>query len=145
MSPRRMSETHLPVEVRNVIVRPFATTTPEKVRSTFAWTDGVRSPISSRKSVPPAATSKRPLETIGADERSSLMSEELGLRQRFGQCGAVDRHERPVGTSAGVVDGASDQLLPGPAFAREQDRCLLPGDQPRTALPSAHGDAVTLA
>jgi len=69
------------------------------------------------------------LETIGAGERSSLMSEELGLRQRFGQCGAVDRHERPVGTSAGVVDGASDQLLPGPAFAREQDRCLLPGDQ----------------
>src|SRR5437660_7566057 len=32
MSPRRMSETHLPVEVCNVIVRPFATTTPEKVR-----------------------------------------------------------------------------------------------------------------
>src|SRR5437016_14260496 len=29
------------------------------------------------------------LETIGAGERSSLMSEELGLRQRFGQCGAV--------------------------------------------------------
>src|SRR5260370_42553604 len=31
MAPGGMRETHLPVEVRNVIVRPFATTTPEKV------------------------------------------------------------------------------------------------------------------
>src|SRR2546427_9462832 len=52
--------------------------------------------------------------------RSTLFPYTTLFRSRFGQCGAVDRHERPVGTSAGVVDGASDQLLPGPAFAREQ-------------------------
>src|SRR2546426_3249380 len=71
------------------------------------------------------------LETIRAGEGPALMSEEFGLRQRFGQGGAVDRHERSLGTSARIVDGTSDQFFPSPAFAGEQDGCILPGDQSR--------------
>jgi hypothetical protein len=71
------------------------------------------------------------LETIRAGEGPALMSEEFGLRQRFGQGGAVDRHERSLGTSARIVDGTSDQFFPSPAFAGEQEGCILPGDQSR--------------
>src|SRR5689334_4388990 len=79
------------------------------------------------------------LETIRAGEGPPLVSEELGLRQCLWQGGAVDRHERTVGASARMVDGTRDQLLPGPALAGEQDRCLLPGDQGRLVQRLAKG------
>src|SRR5439155_1747293 len=79
------------------------------------------------------------LETIRAGEGPPLVSEELGLRQRLWQGGAVDRDERTVGPSARIVDGTRDQLLPGPAFAGEQDRGLLPGDQGRLVQRLAKG------
>ena len=56
------------------------------------------------------------LETIRAGEGPALMSEEFGLRQRFGQGGAVDRHERSLGTSARIVDGTSDQFFPSTIY-----------------------------
>ena len=78
-------------------------------------------------------------ETIRAGEGPALVSEELGLRQRFGQGGAVDRHEGTFGAAARIVDGASDQLLAGPALAGEQDRCVLRGDQGRLVQRLAKG------
>src|SRR6267378_1805644 len=43
------------------------------------------------------------LETIRAGEGPPLMSEEFGLGQRFGQGGAVDRHEGTFGPPARIV------------------------------------------
>ena len=57
---------------------------------------GGSSPISSRKSVPPSAASKRPaVRRGGAGEGALLVAEELALEQALGDRGAVDRDERP--------------------------------------------------
>ena len=53
------------------------------------------SPISSRNSVPPSASSKRPgLRADGAGEGALLVAEQLRLHQRLGDGGAVDLDER---------------------------------------------------
>ena len=53
------------------------------------------SAISSRKSVPPSASSKRPFAaTVRPGERTALVPEELALEQRLGKGRAVDLHER---------------------------------------------------
>ena len=48
------------------------------------------------------------------------VAEELRFEQRFGQAGAVDRHERPLGARALRVDGRGDQLLADAALAGDQ-------------------------
>jgi hypothetical protein len=54
------------------------------------------SPISSRKIVPPSATSNSPLlVAVGAGERAAHVAEQLRLEQRLGHRAAVDRDERP--------------------------------------------------
>ena len=61
-----------------------------RTRSSFACSSSGRSPTSSRKSVPPSASSKRP--TCCADragERALLVAEELALEQRRRDRGAV--------------------------------------------------------
>jgi hypothetical protein len=56
---------------------------------------GESSPISSRKSVPPAARAKRPSRFADrARERAALVAEELGLEDRLGDRRAVHRDER---------------------------------------------------
>ena len=62
-----------------------------------AWPGGPgrMSPISSRKSVPPSATSSlAPLELVGAGEGPLLVTEEVALQEFFGQRHAIDGRRR---------------------------------------------------
>ena len=99
---------------------------------------GASSPISSRKMVPPAGRLEAsPLVPHGAGEGPGDVAEQLALQHALGQGRAVDRHERPVGTRAEVVDRAGDQLLAGAAFAFDEHRGLGVGhllDQPEDLL-----------
>ena len=61
----------------------------------------LRSPISSRKSVPPCASSKRPMPPLGgAGEGAALVAEHLRLDQVARDRGAVHGDERAVGPAA---------------------------------------------
>ena len=48
------------------------------------------------------------------------MAEELGLEQRLGNCGAVDRNEGRFSTRAERMERPGEQLLAGPALAQQQ-------------------------
>ena len=61
------------------------------------------------------------LVAIGAGEAALDVAEELRLEQRFGNAGAVDRHERGFGARAGGVDGPGDDFLADAALAGDQD------------------------
>ena len=105
---------------------------------------GLISPISSRNSVPPEASSNLPVVLgDGAGEGAALVAEELGFDQVVGDGGAVDRDEGLGGALAAQVDGLGDQLLARAAFARDQHSrigratfsirrkiCLIAGDVP---------------
>ena len=79
------------------------------------------SPISSRNSVPPSASSNRPfLSAIGVRERALHVPEELALEQRLGERAAVDGDERPCRRGPCVVERARDELLAGAALAGDQ-------------------------
>ena len=81
-------------------------------RSTLACATRSMSPISSRKSVPPCACSKRPRRFgLGAGEGAPLVAEELALDELARDGGAVDLHEGSVGARREAVDGARDELL----------------------------------
>ena len=68
------------------------------------------------------------LVTNGAGEGSTDVPKELGLQQRFSQRGAVDRHERPAGTRALIVNHPHDELLPGAALSVDEDGCVQRSD-----------------
>ena len=99
-------------------------------RSSFACSSGLSSPISSRKNVPPSASSMRPRRRCrGAGERALLVAEQLALEQRLRQRGAVDRHERSRRALAPGVQRARGDLLAGAALARaaaRSRRCARP-------------------
>ncbi len=81
------------------------------------------SPISSRKSVPPSAASKRPGARVdGPGERALLVAEELALEERLRQGGAGHLDEGPVPSRAVLVERLGEQLLAGAALAEEQHR-----------------------
>jgi hypothetical protein len=80
------------------------------------------SPISSRKSVPPSACSKRPTRALRAGERAAFVTEELGFEQILGDRRRVDRDERAGRTRAVPVQRAGDQLLAGSGFAGDHYR-----------------------
>ena len=66
-------------------------------RSSFTWLSGSISPISSRNSVPPSASSMSPgLASDRAGERALLVAEQLGLEHLARQRAAVDGHEGPA-------------------------------------------------
>ena len=82
---------------------------------------GDRSPISSRNSVPPSASWKRPgLLRGGAGERAFDVAEQFGFEQLFGKGGAVDGDERFVVPLAVGVDQPGGNFLAGAAFAFDQ-------------------------
>jgi hypothetical protein len=58
---------------------------------------------------------------LGVGERTSLVSEELGLDERGRQRGAVDAHEGLVASSAVVVNALGHEPLAGSGLAVEQD------------------------
>ena len=70
------------------------------------------------------------LVAVGAGEAALDVTEQLGLEQRFGQAGAVDGDERPLGAGAAVVDSLRHQFLAGAAFSGDQHL----GVGPRHAL-----------
>ena len=83
------------------------------------------SPISSRKSVPPEAASKRPMRrSRGVGEGAPLVAEQLALDQPVGDRGAVDGDEGTLAARPQIVDGPRDQLLAGAALAPDQHRDL---------------------
>ena len=76
------------------------------------WPGGM-SPISSRNSVPPWASSNLPWRAllVGAGIGAGRHAEELGLEQLLGHGGNVDGHEGPVGAVGLLVDGMGQQFL----------------------------------
>ena len=58
---------------------------------------------------------------VGAGEGAPDMPEEGALDEGFGQGGAVDHDEIPVGPGAVLMDGPGEQLLARARFPRDQD------------------------
>ena len=73
------------------------------------------SPISSRKSVPPWASSKRP---------GLLVTEELTLQQIGGNRGAVDPHEWKLTSARVLMQCARDELLARTALTGDEHGAL---------------------
>ena len=57
---------------------------------------------------------------VGAGEAAFAMAEQFAFDQAFGQCAAVDGHERLFGAVALIVHAAGDQFLAGAGFAGDQ-------------------------
>ena len=97
------------------------------------------SPISSRKSVPPAAASTLPLRSIaGAGEGALLVAEQLALEERFGDRRAVDRHEGTGPTVRELVDPARKDFFARSAFPDQRDHDVLARNGPRDAVEFSH-------
>ena len=78
-------------------------------------------PISSRKSVPPSATSKSPfLVDGGAGEGPFDVSKEFAFEQVFVECTAIDGDESPALAGAIEVDGTRHQLFARTALAANE-------------------------
>ena len=79
------------------------------------------SPISSRKSVPPEASRKRPARGRGgAREGAAFVAEELALEQLAGIAAALIGDEGAVGAGARGMDRVGDELLARAALAGDQ-------------------------
>ena len=79
------------------------------------------SPISSRKSVPPSASSNLPRRSRDrAGERALHVAEQLALDQLLGDRRAVHLDERPAAAAAQRVNRAGHQLLAGAVLAVDQ-------------------------
>lgn len=80
--------------------------------------------ISSRKSVPPSASSILPcLPDLSAPgERAALVAEQLAFKERFRDVGAADDDKRLVAAVALVVDGAGEKPLARAGLAGDVDR-----------------------
>ena len=99
----------------------FCSSPVSRNRSSSPCMRSVISPISSRNIVPRVGQLQlAELVAVGAGEAALDVAEELGFEQRFGQAGAVDGHEGPLGAGAPVVHGLRDQLLAGAALAGDQ-------------------------
>ena len=93
-------------------------------RSSLTCIAGGMSPTSSRKSVPPSASSKRPSLLLDrAGERALLVAEQLALEQRLGERGAVDLDERAVrALASGWWIARATSSLPVPRLAGDEHR-----------------------
>ena len=83
----------------------------------------VVSPISSRKMVPPWATSKSPGLSVSAPVNAPLLvPEQFTLEQRLRQGPTIDGDKRPVPSWAMVMDGTGDEFFAGPRVPLQQHR-----------------------
>src|SRR5690606_32834884 len=72
---------------------------------------------------------KAPLALLGgAGEGALLVAEELALDESARHGGTIDLDERAIGSVAGAVNGAGDELLAGARLAVDQDGGVGPGD-----------------
>ena len=92
-----------------------------RTRSSFGCSSSGMSPISSRKSVPPSASSKRPMRCAMAPvnaprswPKSSLSSRPVGMAAQLILTNVRSRR------ALQVVDGARDQLLAGAGLAADE-------------------------
>ena len=101
------------------------------------------SPISSRKSVPPSASSNRPFfRCVGAGERPFLVAEELRFDQRIRQRAAAHLDERLLRPRGVVVNRARDELLAGAGFPAQQHRGARPRHLGHLLVDALHRAAV---
>ena len=74
-----------------------------RTRRSFAWVERSISAISSRKSVPPSASSKSPfLRSFAPVKAPLLVPEELVLEDVAPERGAVERHEQVLAPRAAL-------------------------------------------
>ena len=89
------------------------------------------SPISSRKRVPPSASSKRPRRRAKAPVNAPFSCPKSSEQeQRLDQRRAVDGDERARGAVARAVESLGDELLARAALAADEDRAARAGDLP---------------
>ena len=92
-------------------------------RRSFTCISTGTSPISSRKSVPPSASSKPPgLRADRAGEGAPLVPEQLALDEVLRDGRAVHLDERLVAPRRAPVERLRDELLAGAALAGDEDR-----------------------
>ena len=90
-------------------------------RSSLTWRLGETSPISSSSTVPPLASSRSPLRSCTAPVNDPLMCPKSSRSTRLGiERGQADRQEWAVAPAAVAMNRPRDQLLAGPALARDQ-------------------------
>ena len=78
--------------------------------------------ISSRKRVPPSASSNRPRRCrLRSGEGSFFVAEELRVQEPFREGPAVHPDERAVLSGGPRVDGPGHQFLPGPGLPVDHD------------------------
>ena len=83
-------------------------------RSSFTCSAGASSPISSKNTTPPSATSRRPFFWHGrTGEGAALMAKQIALQQSLRNRGAVDGHEWLV-SPGGCCDAARAPPVPCP-------------------------------
>ncbi len=115
-------------------------------RSSFTWMFLFSSPSSSRNSVPPLATSKRPLWSRSAPVNAPFLWPNSSLSTRF--CVSAPQltgHERHVGPLALDEERAGDHFLAGAGLAEDQHAAVGRGDPVdellhRAASPGCRAD-----
>ena len=92
-------------------------------RSSFAWVAGAMSPISSRKSVPPLACSKRPIRWRSAPVKAPRSwPKSSDSSSVSGSAAQLTLTKGPLGARREAVDQPGDQLLAGARLARDEHR-----------------------
>lgn len=76
---------------------------------------------------------------LGAGEGAAFMAEQLALEDGFRDRRAVQRHERPAGARAEVVQAARHLLLAAAGFAADQHVDVGPGQLQHLASQVIHG------
>ena len=113
-----------------------------RTRSSLTCMASVISLISSRKMVPPSATSNKPaLVLVGSGESAFQISEEFALQQGLRKRAAVDGNEGVGGARRTNVNGAGHQFFTGAALPVDQNRAGGGGDGANRLLELLHGRA----
>ena len=135
---------------RYALVPSARTSRFSSTRSSLGCRSSGSSPISSRKMVPPAASSNAPARArLRAGERALLVTEQLALEQVGGDRAAVDDHERLLARALASWIASRRLPLAGAGLALEQHgrvagrRALEQRERPRAGTdmpPSAPND-----
>ena len=117
---------------------PFSST-----RSSLACNSSGSSPTSSRNSVPPSATSNRPLSRVNAPVYAPFSRPNSSLSiSGPGNAAQLTRTSRPVLPLAGLMHGFGEQLFARARLARQQHRGIGGGHAPDLAQHGFHRRAL---